>query len=85
MEIKEHYRLGYATTENSIQTNNPPTQENPEPITQLHPKVLCLQSLIRTHKRFKRTLFIWTKRNMRIFGVLPFLKLQNDTQTTVKR
>ena len=22
---------------------------------------------------------------MRIFGVIPFLKLQNDTQTTVKR
>ena len=32
-----------------------------------------------THKRFKRTLFIWTKRSMPIFGVTLFIKLQNDT------
>ena len=79
MEIKERYRLGHETTENSMQTKTSPTQENPEPIIQLHPKVLCLQSLIRTDKRFKRTLFIGTKRNMRIFGVIPFIKLQSDT------
>ena len=28
---------------------------------------------------FKRTLFIRTKLNLRIFGVIPFVKLQNDT------
>ena len=27
-----------------------------------------------THKRFKRTLFIRTKHNMRISGVIPFIK-----------
>ena len=32
-----------------------------------------------THKRFKRRLFIRTKYNMRIFGIIPFIKLQNDT------
>ena len=32
-----------------------------------------------TNKRLKRTLFIRTKRNMRILGVIPFIKLQNDT------
>ena len=32
-----------------------------------------------TNKRFKRTLFIRTKHNMRIFEVSPFIKLQNDT------
>ena len=30
-------------------------------------------------KRFKITLFIRTKHNMQIFGVIPFIKLQNDT------
>ena len=30
-----------------------------------------------THKRFKITLFIRTKHNMRIFEVIPFIKLQN--------
>ena len=29
--------------------------------------------------RFKRTLFIRTKYNMRISGVIPIIKLQNDT------
>ena len=32
----------------------------------------------------KKTLFIRTKHNMRIFGVSPFFKLQNNTQATVK-
>ena len=32
-----------------------------------------------------RTLFIRTKHNMQIFGVIPFIKLQNDTYTIVKR
>ena len=30
------------------------------------------------YKRFKRMLFIRTKRNMQIFRVIPFIKLQND-------
>ena len=34
---------------------------------------------IQTHKMFKRTLFIRTKYNMRIVGVIPFIELQNDT------
>ena len=32
-----------------------------------------------THKRFRITLFTRTKHNMRIFGIIPFMKLQNDT------
>ena len=43
------------------------------------------QFSVQTHKRFKRTLFIRTKHNMYIFGVIPSTKLQNDTYTTVKR
>ena len=39
---------------------------------------------IQTHKRLKRTLFIRTKHNMQILGVIPFFKLQNNTYTTVK-
>ena len=39
---------------------------------------------IQTHKRFKRTLFISTKHSMRMFGVTPFFKQQNNTWTTVK-
>ena len=31
------------------------------------------------HKRFKIMLFITTKHNMHILGVIPFIKLQNDT------
>ena len=33
---------------------------------------------IQTHRRFKRTLFIRTKHTMRIFGVILFIKLEND-------
>ena len=39
---------------------------------------------IQTHERFKSTLFIRTKHSMRIFGLIPFTKLQNDTETIVK-
>ena len=34
---------------------------------------------IQTQKRLKRTLFIRTKHNMQIFGVIPFIVLQNDS------
>ena len=34
---------------------------------------------IQTRKRFKIMLSSRTKRNMRSFGVIPFIKLQNDT------
>ena len=34
---------------------------------------------IPTNKRLKGTIFIMTKHNMRIFGVSPIFKLQNDT------
>ena len=37
------------------------------------------------HKRFKITLFIRTKHNMQIFGVIPFIKLQNNIEITIKR
>ena len=33
----------------------------------------------KTHRRFKRMLFIRTKHKMLIFRVIPFIKLQNDT------
>ena len=36
------------------------------------------ETKIQTHKKFKGTLFIRTKHNKRIFGVIPFIKLQND-------
>ena len=29
------------------------------------------------NKRFKRTLFIRTKRNLQIFGAIPFIRLQS--------
>ena len=38
-----------------------------------------------THKRLTRKPIIRTKDNMRIFRVIPFNKLQNDTKATVKR
>ena len=47
-------------------------------------QVLAFWNKIKTHKRFKRMLFIQTKHNMQIFRVIPFIKLQNDTETTVK-
>ena len=34
---------------------------------------------IQTHERFKRTLYIRTKHNLQIFGIIPFIKQQNDT------
>ena len=36
---------------------------------------------VQTHRRFRITLFIRTKNNMRIFGVMPFIELQ----TTLKQ
>jgi len=36
-------------------------------------------ALMQIHTRFKITLFIKTKQNMGIFGLIPFIKLQNDT------
>ena len=38
-----------------------------------------LPSLV-LHKRFKRTLFIRTEHDVQIFSVIPFIKLQNDTE-----
>ena len=38
-----------------------------------------LLSKIQTRKKFNRMLFIRTKHNMQIFGVIPFIKLQNNT------
>ena len=35
--------------------------------------------LIQIHKRFKRTPFIRTRQNQQMFGVISFVKLQNDT------
>ena len=35
--------------------------------------------------RLKRTLFIMTKHNIRIFRVIPFFELQNSTRTTAER
>ena len=37
------------------------------------------QHIIETHRWFKRTLFIQTKHNMQILGVIPIIKLQNDS------
>ena len=34
---------------------------------------------IQTHKRFKGTLFIRTKHNTRILGLIPLINLRNDT------
>ena len=34
---------------------------------------------IQTHKRFKRTLFPGTRQSQPIFGIIPFVKLQNDS------
>ena len=34
---------------------------------------------LQIYKRFKRTQFITTNHSMWIFGVIPFIKLQNDT------
>ena len=41
--------------------------------------LLLRVTLTQTHKMFKITLFIKTKHNMRILGIIPFIKLQNDT------
>ena len=67
--------------------------KNPSLLSFFFPCFLCLSSFlsfflsflvffslkIQTHKRFKLMLFIRTKRNMRSFGIIPFIKLQNDT------
>ena len=37
------------------------------------------QKEIQAHKSLKTALFIMTKHHMQMFGVRPFLKLQNNT------
>ena len=37
---------------------------------------------VQTHKRFQRTLFIRTKHNLHVFGVISFIKLQNILPNT---
>ena len=46
-------------------------------------KTLTRLYMIQTDKSLKRTLFIRTKHNMRVFRVITFIKLQNDTETAV--
>ena len=41
----------------------------------------AVSDTIQTHKRFKRTQCIRTKHSMRILGVIPLIKLQNNTPT----
>ena len=41
----------------------------------------AVSDAIQTHKRFKRTQCFRTKHSMRILGVIPLIKLQNNTQT----
>ena len=42
-------------------------------------KSKVLDCKIQTRKRFKITLFIGTKHNLQYFGVIPFIKPQNNT------
>ena len=60
-------------------------EEEEEELEEKKKKKLNKQSKTQTHKRFEITLFIRTKHNKRIFGVIPLIELQNDTQTTIKR
>ena len=47
---------------------------------QTNPVLPTFTVLVRkTHERFAKTLFTGAKHNMRTFGVIPFIKLQNDT------
>ena len=48
-------------------------------------RTLQTENIVQTHKRFKIMLFIRTKQDMRIYGVIPFIKLQKTTYTTIKR
>ena len=48
------------------------------------PKVLCL-NLAKHIKGSKECYLLGQKTNTQIFGVTPSIKLQNDTQTTVKQ
>ena len=41
--------------------------------------LLAFWNKIPTSERFRITLFNRIKRNMRIFGVIPFIKVQDDT------
>ena len=41
--------------------------------------LLAFWNKIQRHKRLKRTLFIRTRHSLPIFGVVPFIKLQNNT------
>ena len=44
----------------------------------------CCSWKIQTHQRLKKTRYLLgPKHNLQIFGVIPFIKLQNDTQTTL--
>ena len=40
---------------------------------------------IQTYRRFKRTPFIRTKQSKQMFGLIPFVKLQNDLKNPLKQ
>ena len=46
---------------------------------------LVLDSWIQTHKRLKERYLLGQKHNMQFFCVISSVRLQNDTQITVKR
>ena len=71
-----------AITPNVMITESPEKpQEKGEPLDQESERRMTasVRRNIHTHKRLQRTLFIRTRQNKLIFGVIPFVKLQNDT------
>ena len=61
----------------SVETNKIPRKPKRTVVIEFITRLKAIYlKLIQTHKRLKSTLFIRTKHNMRIFGVIPFIKLQ---------
>ena len=47
--------------------------------------IIIIFNKVQRRKSFKRTLFFGQKHNLQMLAVIPFIKLQNETETTVKR
>ena len=58
----------------------PPLSISSSPIDKQEELVGSCTSESQTHNIFKRTLFIRTKHNIRIFRVIPLIKLENKTK-----
>ena len=73
MKTRRKNRPRQNVTDGNINNHTELIIKNPK--NQKQEWLLAFLGKMQTHERLKRTLFVRTKHNMRIFGVIPFMKI----------